>query len=80
MSWRNLLGRTPTAVIELSPQTGHMSGIIAHLGVPTEMRRMGGDAAAPHPYHVRDWTHGTVIALVDCPITEATTMLTSTVC
>lgn len=78
MSWRSLLGLMTTAAVGLSFQTELTNGIIAHPGVPIEMKMMVGAAEAPHPYHKREGTRGTVIVPLAHPQAEAMMMPSST--
>lgn len=58
---------------------GAMSGITALLGAPSEMRWMGGAAAAPHRYHRREGTRGTATVTGSLPTVENMTAPSSTV-
>lgn len=66
MSWRISPDPLAPVAVGLSLQTGTMNGITPLLGTPSDTRMTDGDAAAPHLYHRRGGTRGTVIALVDC--------------
>lgn len=79
-SWRILPGPTTPEDVGPSLQSGSTSGITALPDVSTEMRMMDGIAAAPHLYHRREGTRGTVTAPPDHPKATHTTMPTSAVC
>lgn len=80
MSWRSLLCLTGPAVVGLILQSERTGGITALRGGSAEMKMMAGLAAAPHLYHKREGTHGTVTAPLDWPKVKNTTTPYSTVC
>lgn len=77
MNWKILPAPLVPEDAGLCP--GAMSGITALLGAPSEMRSMGGAAAAPHLYHRREGTRGTATVTGSHPTVENMTAPSSTV-